>query len=380
MQNLVIWWLALPADIQFLTKAFCFAFIFLFILFPLKNYFARAHVLWEDKHKQVIEVRKKKIEMKQAEKGSAVGPNNKYMNEIISKARIVLFNGTQGSGKTITMNGFTKWMYDKQQLQLRKQKRMLHFLNPEILFMHQKIVDQELLSIHSNIPFLLDKLKTQDNVVQVLSQLEKAVQRAILVFDELGDLFPKTKWNELNSRNANPEEVERMKAIVEFARYIRHYIDGYLFATEQDKENFYIGIRRFGYASVTCEKTWHPFGKFGRALRFVFNFINTWLPGWLVGRPLLAMRAELSVPRKIIRAITLILPNWFNGLIYYTSKTKYNTKIKKRFTSHKVLTEFEGKKQFLVFKHNQIFDYDTRNRAGDYQERFEKNGTRKKYI
>lgn len=330
----------------------------------------RIHTRWLE-HRANKQHRK---ESKQAYKNCRVTLKNKFLNAL-TRIKIILFSGVAGSGKTLAMNLLSKWLHDKRSEFDYKNRRMQKYLFPEYLKEKQRLFDKDLLDIYSNIDMQLNNLKTQDSLA-VIEQLQKAVQHAVILLDEIGSTLPKAKYFELLQKS-NIDEADRMKRIADFARYIRHYIDGWILATEQDGSNILIDIRRFGYAQVNALGTWTHITLWGKIKKFFMLLFNFILPAGIVGHPIRTINEQLFLKDKIICFFKLFLINYFNGYYYYSKKLEIINSINKKYTIFKLLLEYNGQRQFLIFGNDDILEYDTRCHASEYQSKFNEEGNAK---
>lgn len=361
---------------NFDIKNFVFVAVFVFVFLMFNHWFvlhrSKKLYLWEQKQKE----KEKQIQLSREEskryEDAYVTLQSSYLQNITNKSRIIMFGGEPGNGKSLSMDMMAKWLYDRQQWIDRKNKRYNTYMRPDYLKQKQRLIDEGLLTVYDNLGMTLGDLKTQP-VLPVLEMLTQAIQGAVLALDEAGHYYPKEKYFEL-LKTKDMALKRKYDKLIEFVRFIRHYIKGWLLMTEQDEENLFIGMRRTGYArikQIACSVYITAAGKRVSKLK---HFKNRWLPAWLVGKPLESLKGKRTFAAKAFNLFKLLLPNWFNAFIYYEKARMIDEDVEKKYTEYKVLWEYEGRQRYQIFNNNQIFKYNTRSRQKDYTVKFNNQG------
>jgi hypothetical protein len=335
----------------------------------------RKQFIWEQK---TLGLLKHIDQARQEEKkydNSIVCVENKFLNYLKEHSRIFVFSGEPGNGKTESMKMFSKWLLDVKEHYDIKNRTYNKFMRPEYIREKQKLIDEELLNVYDNMGVILDGLKSQPDVMDVLRQYRKAAEDAVLMLDEAGHDLPKEVYFQI-IKLKNKDLAEEFAKIVEFIRFIRHYINGYLLMSEQDEDHIYIGVRRTGYKKITCLGMSHYLSKKGLRVKARKKFFNAFTPAFL-HHPIRAQFQLLGIKRRIIQAlisIIIIIPNFFNKRIYFEGRDAINIKCKERYELHKALWLVDSNEHYLIWNNQQTFRSESRLRRGEYQKHFTAGG------
>ena len=346
----------------------------LVLIFSIYHYIGlqkdKALVRWKEKELE----RKAKKEARKIEKAkwkyAKVDEKNILLNHL-SKFHIILFWGLAGKGKTLLMNLFSKWLYDKWKKQNRKNKRYNKFMRQDYLTTCAKLENNNEMPVYSNIELTDNDFKSKD-INPVLVQEERLVEGGVLSYDEIGEIMGKDRyWISLR----NPEETD--KRIIELCRFIRH-IGGHLLGTEQDPNNLWIEVRRFGYADVHALQTVSYVTKWGKFRKKLCYVLNTILPAFcFLKYNIRAYKLQLFKSDRIKAFLKMFLPNYFAfPKQYYIRKTERTKVLNATYTRFKVQLKFEEKEYWLHFSKKQTFNYDTKYHNNEYIKQFDKEGKR----
>lgn len=331
-------------------------------------------------HKASYEQRLKKREAKKLEKlkwkYKTVNIDNPLLKKI-TQSRFIVIKGSWGAGKSILMNLIAHYLNKSKEINDKRNKRYYSYIEPEYLQEMQRLCDDALLPVYSNLDFISNDTgyKSQD-ILPYITLKQKSVQKAIYCIDEIASLFPKDMYYE---QVANPsQELEEMK---ELFKKFRHYTNGWILGTEQDGVDIYIGFRKNGYALITALGTIVKLSRTGKILRKIYNFLNGLLPPIITLNIADLYRKQLFKEDKIKFYFKIFLPLYFSyPLEYYRRKQDINNKIKLKYQQYQTKLSFEGAEWYITYTNKDIFKYDTRAYKNEYLSKFDKNGNRKQVV
>lgn len=329
------------------------------------------------RYKAEYEERKKKAEAKRLEqlkwKYAKVTPDNFLLNSIINHHEIIM-SGEPGKGKTIMMNLIAHFIVIKSEQEFNQLKRYYRIMRPDYYRERLWLIKQRLLPIYSELE-LKDHngAHNQDFWPYFLLQ-RKAIYKAVFCKDEFGEDFGKDFFFQQQGVKDVVDEITKL------FRKIRHYLNGWIVGTEQDKDNIFIGFRRIGYAKVTALGTvvqLSPIGKFKRSL---LNLCNLILPGFMTINYSRAYRFVFKRD-KVLTFFKSLLPSYFFlPKEYYTRKKEIDDKVKYKHQRFTVRSQFDTGEYFIRFTHQDIYIYDTRAYKDEYSAMFDKHGNRKEVM
>lgn len=321
---------------------------------------------WKAKELEREEKRKAKKIEKAKWKYSKVDFKNTILNHL-AKFRIIIFWGLAGKGKSVLMAMFAKWLVDRQKKLDKKNKRFNKYVNPKYVKALKKLEDNKKLPVYSNIDIHDENGFSQQDIDPVLKQQKQAIKGGVLAYDEIGAILGKDKYNY--------EQTEEDKKTIDTGRFIRH-IGLWLLGTEQDVNNLWIGLRRFGYADVQALQTISYLSSFGKFKRRFQHFLLSIAPAFVFRKIYKTeQRLQLFIIGKIKTFFKALLPIYFSfPKNYYLIKLKIDEKIKNRHTRFKVLFELENKQYWLHFGSLDKYYYDSTYHEQDYLKQFDEEG------
>ena len=354
-----------------------------YIIIAIVFYFL---LLWATKilafhYRQNYEKHKKRKEAKKAEKikwkYARVTMDNPLLNSIVNSGHFIVFGGVPGAGKTIMANLLTKFVLDKREDDLHKKSRYYRYTNPKILKEEQSLIEDNRLATYSNLEIKDEEKRTNKELMPYLLMQRKAVQKCVFLIDEIGQYMGKDLYFESGKGNPLIENLEKI------FRFIRHYLNGYIIATEQDIDNIYIGIRRIGYTKIFLpEKTKVMLSPFGKKMLKIKNFLNFILPGILTINYRRVFNNILYKSDKIKTILKLLLPTYFMLPKEYYARRK-DIFVRNNTKHLRFITKFifENAEYYIRYTNADIYSYNTRAHQDEYEKAFNKDGTAKEmYI
>ena len=301
--------------------------------------------------------------------------DNPLLNEIINNSHFSVFSGVPGAGKTLFMILLAKFCADKRYFLIQKNKREYYYMRPDILDQEQKLDNAKLLPVYSDLKIKDELAYKNDELGAYLFQFKKAIQYPVFLIDEIGDVFGKQLIYDQESKGAQ-------EVLSSVFRYIRHDLQGHVFATEQDGQNIFLGIRRIGYSTIHCLKTIKKLTPIGQFKLKLFNFLNRWLPGIFTANLTRVMLYKFDRKDKIKAFFKLLfLPTyWAEPVEFYTRKKEIFNKIKHKYYRFNILFQYNNGEYYITFTFADIYQYDTREHKKKYDAMFDKDGNRKKII
>lgn len=326
------------------------------------------------------DTRKKQREEKRAEKLKwkycTVNMDNPLLNEMMSD-RTIVFMGEKGKGKSLMMNFFAHFLWQKRLLSNKKNKRYNHYMKPKYIMSEQKLAEDNLLPIYSNLEFIDYETGAKKQELQPYFEMQKrAVEGAIFCIDEISSTYGKELYN------TNDDDTNQAKRdIKENSKKNRHYTNGWILGTEQDGQDIFIGIRENGYALVHCLQTVVKIKQSGKFLRKLGNIFNAIFPAFCTVNVKKLLSEQLFLSGKIKILFKLLLPSFVSLPVeYYTNKQKINDYIKRKSHMFAVRFTYKSSEWWIRFTENDIFEYDTRAYKKDYEKLFDEYGNRKKEV
>ncbi len=304
-------------------------------------------------------------------KYSKVTLGNKILDRI-TKIHIIIFDGVAGSGKSLLMSLFCWYIYQRWRRKNRKDKRLNKYLKPDYVHQVQELKDNKLLPVYSNLTMTDNKgYSSHGDYEMYMYQYKRIIEGGILAIDEIGEVLGKMYyWTARNDPNS--------KDVSELGRFIRHFIDGYIVATEQNGSNVWCELRGYGSAGVTALNTTVRIARRGKFLRMLCNAALFLLPGMCTLSWLRMWRQELHTRGRILLLIKMLLPAYFaKPRDYYVRKVNINKRIKSHYTRYETVFAFADKEYLLKFSNKQKLDYNTRARQNVYADKFDEAGNRK---
>ncbi len=319
---------------------------------------------------------KKKREERKKEKAkwrhSKVGLDNQLFNELYNQ-RTIIFMGNKGAGKSLMMNVYARFLYEKRSQKNEDNARYNKYMKPQYVRQEEILEQDEKLPIYSNLDFKdYDSCATSQDLTPYLHMDRQAVEKSILCIDEVSSTYGKDLYNDPNVS----EEVK--KRIKEFTKKNRHYTNGWLLGTEQDGDDIFKGIRENGYVLVQCLQTTVKISKKGKILRRILNTWNLFLPGFLTVNLAKVYREKLFFRDKILLTLKLLLPSYFMlPCSFYTRRQQINDWIKHKYQVYQTRFGYNGQEYYIKFTNNEKFDYNTRAYKDEYDNQFDEKGYRK---
>ena len=337
-------------------------------------------LLWATKilsfhYKQNYEKRKKKKEAKKLEKQkwkyARVTSENPLLNSIVKSGHFIVIDGVPGAGKTIMANLLTKFVLEKRKDDIHKKRRFYKYTNPKVLKEEETLIEDGKLATYSNLDIKDKEKRTNKELMPYLLMQRKAV------IDEIGQYMGKDLYYESGKGNPLVMNLENI------FRFIRHYLEGYIIATEQDGENIYIGIRRIGYTSISIpEKTKVFLSKAGKKVLKLKNILNFILPGFLTINYKRVFRNILFKLDSLKTILKLLLPTYFMlPKEYYAKRKEIFEKTNKKYLRFVTKFTFNNAEYYIRYTNADIYEYNTRAHKDEYDKAFNKDGTAKEmYI
>lgn len=352
--------------------------IFLYIILGLVGFFvvqvlAKLFVFF---YKTNYDERKQKKENKKKEKLKwkycEVDLDNVLLNQMM-KDRTIVFMGNKGSGKSLMMNLFAYFLWQKRLDHNKRNKRYLHYMKPNYLETEQKLEEEKLLPIYSNLDFIDNETQLKKQELEPYFEMRKrAVEGAIFCIDEISSYYGKEIYN-----SEDDVDKETKRAIKENSKKNRHYTNGWILGTEQDGDDIFKGIRENGYALVHCLQTNVYLKNTGKVIRRLKNFFNCVLPALFTVNVHKVLNEQLFISSKIKTFLKLLLPSYFSAPVeFYTNRQNINNKLKQKYQLFEVRFTYGTGEYFIRFTHEDIFDYNTRAFKKEYDALFDENGNR----
>lgn len=326
-------------------------------------------------YKASLTERQKKKELKKQEqlkwKYARVTSDNPLLNSIVAHKEIIL-GGEPGAGKTAMMNVFTKFIVDKTEEEFYRLKRYYRIMQPEYFKERLWLIRQRLLPVYSELAFRDYKTKAHNQEFwQYFLMQKKAIYKGVFCKDEFGEDFGKDFFFQKGEILPAVQEIEKL------FRKIRHYMNGWIIGTEQDKDNIYIGFRRIGYAKITVLRTLVQLSPFGKIKRKILNFFNLIMPGFLT---INYKRAYAKIFKRdiVFTFFKSLLPSYI--LLpkeYYSQKKAISAKIKLKHQRFTTRFQYENAEYFMRYTLKDMYEYDTRAYKDEYNSMFDKHGNRK---
>lgn len=375
--------------INFIIRHWYIIIIVLVFLYLFKHF---ADIFWtgikeknrikkENKMKASEDAKRKAEEEQQMHAHRVVSMNNWLLNEI-TKTRIIIIKGLAGKGKTILMQVFTKFLVDKFNYELRKNRRYYKIMNPSYLERREKLSQDGFLPVYTNMHNVFDitnGLKAQESALDILQQKIKANSPAVVQFDEFGSVLSKFLIFEIMAEK-DKSKIKDNNELKDLARKLRHY-GLWLIGTEQDGDDIVKWIRQFGYACPEALQTNVSVLPFGQRKQKRQIFIKKWSMGLFVSKIKNRFAECMDFPEKVKTFFKMFMPahKGFEKQFYVTRNEIYK-KINERYTVFKTLMNYEGKLYWLYYGNHNKLSYDTLAFSGDYDNKFTSDGTRKKYV
>lgn len=326
-------------------------------------------------YKTNLAERQKKKELKKQEKlkwkHAKVTLNNFLLNSITQHHEIIL-SGEPGTGKSIMMNLITKFIVSKTEDEFYRLRRYYRIMQPEYFKERLWLMRQQLLPVYSELAFRDYKTKARNQEFwQYFLMHKKAIYKGVFCKDEFGEDFGKDFFFQKGEVLPAVQEIEKL------FRKIRHYMNGWIIGTEQDKDNIYIGFRRIGYAKVTTLRTLVQLSPFGKIKRKILNFFNLIMPAFLT---INYKRTYAKIFKRdiVFTFFKSLLPSYI--LLpkeYYTQKKAIDSKVKLKHQRFTTRFQYENAEYFMRYTLKDIYDYDTRAYKDEYASMFDKHGNRK---
>ena len=322
------------------------------------------------------EKRQKKREEKRLEelkwRYSHVTLDNPLLNQMRND-RTIVFMGDKGKGKSKMMNLFAKFLVNKRDENIKKNKRYLKYMNQDYLEQNAWLKKKNKLPVYANVEYIDYTTGKRNQVLQPYFEMDKkAVEGAIFCIDEISSTYGKDLYN-----NNDDDAVERKKNAKENSKKNRHYTDGWILGTEQDGQDIFIGIRENGYAIVHCLQTIVSLRRRGKILRLALNLLNLILPAFFTIDKNLAFRENLFFRDKTMYFLKLLLPSYISmPYYYYLEKQRINNIIQRKYRLFQTRFTYGTGEYWINYTHADLFDDNTREYKAEYDKMFDKNGNR----
>ena len=328
-----------------------------------------------DKHQEELE---RQEEEKRRWENCRVTPDNPFLCNI-ARTHLIMVHGVAGAGKTTTMDMLMNWFNNKRLLDLERNGRYYSYMNTEYLEqVHQRIDNNLIPFVASNFDIVDKNGLRNDEVIQYLVQDRQAIEGMVLGLDETANEMGKNLYNKGQQDKKLGELLTKIK---NFGEYIRHYINGYFIVSDQAGSDLYVGLRQLGFAEVQAHQTVVRILPRGKFLRKIRQNVLRYIPAfWTSLRTCLLL--QLTKKQRIHTLFkSLFVPLYY--LVpreYYKRANDINHEIKEKYTEYRVLLSYNGWYQWLVFRNESLFKFESRYKKKEYLEQFDKNGKRKEVV
>lgn len=348
-----------------------------FMVFGYISVFVPTYQKWTIRYKTNYERRLKEKEEAEREAeieaNATVQPGNPFLDYLAQRYNVVFYGGL-GCGKTMAMNLFAKYLYNRQEQIDYKNRRLYKYTKPQLLKEKEQLIEEGKLNIYSNIE--LEDISTgltNRELMPYLTQQKCATENAIYAMDEIGEKFGKEQSNLQRGKNKTYEYAMAEKSV----RFARQDLNIHFICTEQSQDNIWKPIRDKGFVAVHCLGVSHWLTGKGKKIKTLKNLILKIMPGIFTLNVQELLAIEFGTLNKIKSFLKMLLPAYFlQPKAYYIKKMKIDKQINYDYTKFKINYEFNGDYGYLLFDNYDLLKYNTRGHQEKYKIQFDENGDR----